>query len=37
MKALDKLVRERGGMKQALDHLFEPVTMKELESFERAG
>ena len=35
MKALDKLVRERGSMKAALDYLFEPVTMKELESFKK--
>lgn len=35
MKALDKIIRERGGVKQALDHLFEPVTMKELESFKK--
>jgi len=35
MKSLDKLIREQGSVEAALEHLFEPVTMKELESFKQ--
>ena len=35
MKALDKIVRERGSMQAALDYLLEPTTMQSLESFKQ--
>jgi hypothetical protein len=35
MKALDKIVRDKGSLKAALDFLREPVTMQELEAFKK--
>lgn len=36
VKALDKVVRSQGGLKQALDYMLQPVSMKELESFKKS-
>ena len=35
MKAFDQIVREKGSIEAAFEHLFEPVTMKELETFKK--
>ena len=36
MKAFDQIVIREGGVQQAIDYLFEPVTMSELESFKKS-